>query len=137
MSVYTDYQLHPNIFVNPVTANAKSITTFAQDFKTIQFSIQTDASANFDVQVIVSNSFLPPDITVAASASNMYNYVGYTDESNQVYDSSTSPYNPTGTAVNKTFNVETTGARWVFFQISNYSAGTLERLDCMLFSNFN
>lgn len=136
MSHLGAYQLHENLFENAV-ANGVSRAVFAQDFKTIQFTISTNALANLDIEVIKSNQELPPDPTVAASPTNQYSVVGYTDESDQVFYAGGTPYNPSGVSVNKTFNVETTGARWIFYKVSGYVAGTLEKLDCELFSNFN
>lgn len=136
MSIFSQYQLYKNLFSNAV-ANGISNPVFSQDFKTIQFSIDTDATAAFDIKVFKSNEELPPNLAVASAPGNLYSSVGYTDEASGVFYSGAVPFNPTAAAVSLTFNVETTGSRWVFFTIANYSAGTLIRLDCELFSNHN
>lgn len=138
MSVYSEYQLHKNLLVNAV-ADAVSRPIFAQDFKTSLLSIFTNAASNFTIDVLASNQELPPDPTLAASASNQYTLLGYTDQQDQAYYAGGSPFNPSTVPDRgaRTFNIETTGARWLFIRISGYTAGVLSSCQVELFSNFN
>ena len=57
------------------------------------------------------------------------------EEGTQVNYNAVSPYNPVGAVADKNFTLLTQGARWFFIVLSNYSAGTLLKLDAFLFSN--
>lgn len=139
MGVYSQNQKYEDIFQGAVTGNDISIPIFCPDFKTVQFSILTNALANFDIEVVLSNQDLtPPNPALAVSATNQYTTGVYVDQSDQAsYDSVTpNNYNPTATAVNKIFEVQTNGARWFFVRVKNYVAGSLLTSDADLFSNF-
>lgn len=138
MANFSQNQKYKDIFQGAVTADAVSIPIFVPDFKTDEFSILTDAAADFDIEVVISNQELPPDPTQPVSPTNQYTTGVYIDESDQAsYDSVTpSLYNPSGNAVNKIFECQLDGARWFFLRVLNYSAGTLLSADADLFSNF-
>lgn len=133
MSVYATPLVYPKVFVNK-SSNGLSLPAFAPDSAVQQFSITTDASADFVIQVVISNQKNLPDPTVSQSATNMWAYCAFTDEELEVTYTTLNPYNPTGAVANKIFNIENTGARWVFLVISSYSAGTLLQADISLFS---
>lgn len=99
---------------------------------------------SFGINVLKSNQdgFLPnepvPDPTQPVSSTNMYSGVAVTDESNGVNYSFGMSYDPaTNQLVASTFNVDTTGARWIWVEIINYVSGVVEKVDVELFSNFN
>lgn len=117
-------QSNPGILKN-ISTDANSRVIFVQDVDKIKFTIVTDASADFDVEVFQSIQELPPDPTISASSTNQYSPVSYQDEGDDVTYTGSIPFNPTAAAVQKTFNVNTTGARWIFFRIAGYVAGTL------------
>lgn len=123
------------IFQN-VVANANGNPALVADCKTNNFSLVTDAAANFKVFVYKSDQELPPDISLSQSSTNEYSEVSYTDQADGTSYGPGNEFNPSAVAVNKNFNIETTAARWIIIAIENYSAGTVLRLVLSSFSNF-
>lgn len=135
MSIFSQNQCYADVIPVNTKANAVSIPVFMADFKTAQFTIVTNATANFNIEVLKSNQENPPVPTSASYQNNQWVSIQYVDESNGVDYSPTSLYNPGSTAVTKVFNVETEGARWIFIKISTYVAGALLKCDVELLSN--
>lgn len=139
MSILSQNQRYTNVIPAgiPNGEPTVSIPIFASDFDKLQFSALVDGDAQFDFTVVKSNQENPPDPSLPVSPSNMYSDCSYSDESTQVNYNATTPYNPNGPTVltDKNFLIETQGARWFFILITNYSAGTLLKLDAFLFSN--
>lgn len=131
------YQTYPDIIPQGTVTNANSIPILcAGDFKTAQFTLVNGPTANYIIKVFQSNQELPPNLAVAASATNQYTQIGYTTPDQSFY-APTAPYNPNTNGTGITIlNVEMTGARWIILQISGYVAGTMLKADANLFSNF-
>jgi len=112
-------------------ANATSIPVFCADSREIFFTIRVSANANFTINALISNQELPPDPTVATSNTNLYSTVAYQDLDTEVTYNTGNLYNPTapGSITTKTFAIQTNGARWIFIQLTGYSAGTLLKTD--------
>lgn len=141
MSILAQNQTYKNVFGGAVSDDSISIPIFCADFKTIQFTIVPDSSADFDINVYVSNQNpsdqQPPDLSVPSTTDNQYAPVAYIDTATGGAYTSSSLYNPSGTSgATKIFEVNTNGARWVFITVENYSAGELSVCDVQLFSNF-
>lgn len=127
-------QNYNNVIPAGTAANATSIAIPAADFRIMNFTIVTNSAASFTINVLKSNQLTPPDPTIAASATNQYSTVAYKDEGTTTVYKVGSLYNPTTTAVDETFEVETGGARWFFIQITGYVAGALLKCDATLFA---
>lgn len=135
MSQNSQNQRYSNIIPANTVANAISLPIFAPDFSKLQFSLLSDATADFDITVLKSNQQDPPDPSLAVSATNMYGDCLFSEEGTEVNYNETTPFNPGAQAVDKNFLMQTQGARWFFIVLSGYSAGTLKKLDAFLFSN--
>lgn len=135
MSILSQNQKYPNAIPQNTVANAISIPIFGPDFDKLQFSLLTDATANFNITVVKSNQDNPPDPSLPVSPTNMYGDCMFSDEGTQVNYDAVSPFNPGAVAVDKNFILQTGGARWFFIVLSGYTAGTLKKLDAFVFSN--
>jgi len=107
------------------TADGVSAPIFVAGTKSIEFSIVTDATADFDILCIGSLQETPPDPSLAVGADNDYQYILYQDEETSGSYNASTPYNPTSTAVSRLFRFNTEGIRWAFIEVNNYVAGTL------------
>ncbi len=136
MSILSQNQKYHDVIPFNTAADAISIPIFCADFSDLQFTIVTDPTADFDIEVLKSNQQLnPPDPSLPSTEGNEYSDLAYTDESDGVNYNLTTPFNPGGNAVSKTFKLGTNGARWIFIKLLNYSAGALKKCDVDLFSN--
>lgn len=139
---YSDPKIYPNIIPANTIANANSIPIFCPDHGVIEFTIQFDGTANYNIGGVMSNQELPPALGSAVGPTNEYNTVAIQDVDTEVTYVTGSPFNPSTAASGggalpagaKTFRVQTGGARWFFIQLSGYVAGTLVKADAGLFS---
>lgn len=139
---YSDPKIYPNIIPANTVANATSIPIFCPDHGVIEFTVQFDGTANYNLTGIMSNQELPPTPSTSESSTNEYNPVAIQDVDTQVTYVTGSLFNPSTAASGggalaagaKTFRVQTGGARWFFLQLSSYVAGTLVKSDASLFS---
>lgn len=134
--LFSQNQRYNDVIPQGTAANATSIPIFCADFSKIEFTLEVNGSANFNIGAYISNQENPPDPTLSESTTNLYSKVAYQDVGTQTIYLNASLYNPTapGSTTVKTFVVEVTAARWFFLQISGYSAGALLKADVDVFT---
>lgn len=134
MSIYNyGAQKYPQL-QNASAADNYGDAILASDFKTRMLDLECNSSLDGDLVVFESNQYLPPDISQPVSLTNSYYPVGYKNMADQVYYDNTNPYNPVGLG-RASFNIESTGSRWVMAAIINRTAGTVDLLTITLFDN--
>ncbi len=129
---------YPYVLRN-ASANGFATPILTADFKTIKAVMKAISSPNFNLVVYGSFNAVEtiPDVTAPQTANNEYHLLGYTNDGNGNYYDSATPFNPATVAGTYAFNIETTGETWVIFGIASRVAGTVEYLNCNVFSNFN
>lgn len=123
-----------------VTATGTSIPVFTPDHSQLEFTLQFDGTANYNVQAYTSFQDTPPDVTSPVSVTNEYAPCSYQDQDSLVTYSNAFPFNPSTSnagsaypAGTKAFKLNTNGAKWVLIQTTNRTLGTVVKLDAALF----
>lgn len=125
-----------NLVVMPISGTFQTAEEITGGTSGAEGDTTVVATPDFDIQVISSNQELPPDPSLPLAADNQYSYVGFTDQSDAAYYTSYNPKDMTPDFVGeKCFNIETSGGRWVFIQISSYIGGSLYSTNVDLFNN--
>lgn len=132
---------YPNVIpAGSILATNNGVPVFTPDHSQLEFLLQFDGTANYNVQVFTSFQDTPPDISLAVSTTNEYAPCSYQDQDSLVTYSNAFPFNPSTSnnggaypAGTKAFKLNTNGARWVIIQTTNRTTGTVVKLDVALF----
>lgn len=123
-----------DILIRPTSGTWAGATTATGSDSGAVAIITATVTPSFEVNAIKSNQELPPDPSLPVSGDNFYSYVMETDEATGVnYAPALVPFtqtiNPSATSV----NISTTGARWMFVEITNIT-GICEKVNVTLFA---
>lgn len=106
-------------------ANAKSDTINVKGFKYITIALFGATGADMDVLLRGSAKETAPDLTAAASASNLWSYIGMQDQGalTDIVGSTGYEFNGTGGAATLRANVD--ALNWIALEIANWVAAGL------------
>lgn len=135
MSIYNYTPQKRTVIQNSTDENSYGAAILAADFKTRIIDVDFGALSDGELVVYESNQDLPFDPALPYDPdTNEYYPVGYTDRADQSYYDTDNPYTASG-AGHKSFNVETTGSRWISACVLSQSAGEVIKLAVTIIDN--
>ncbi len=97
-----------------------------KDFKNVILSVNTASNANFTMKVQISAADSCPDFYSAASASNPWSYAQIKDLDDMTAINGSTGTGPSGTDINKTYEVNTNSQDWLCIDFTSVTAGKVQ-----------